>query len=248
MLTIQEALRELNKNEIKSTQELNEELVRFEDLTEDLQSFSSLPSQLLPVETVKNYILNIPAADPSRPPKFFKLGYMKELINEIPSKFRGGRGSEGNPKVRVIKCTEYSKLYTGVDWRSTDETKKADAVLGTARHTGDRTGFNFQGDDALANRIGVYPNGREALQAYIADDSRQKTKYFISIDDGDLVEISKDDLKQYLTPSEAAKLDSPSVRKAVGKDAEGNDLFDKRINRFILDGIYMIGDLGHSVM
>lgn len=244
MNTILEALKELrNSEDIKENK-----IVKRLRIKEDLSSFNHLPVTLLTPAEVKDYVANIPAPDPHRPPTFFKLGYIKELTSDIASKFRGGRGSEGNPNIRVIKCTEYSKLYTGVPWSATDATKKADAILGTERHTGERTGFNFQGDNAIENAIGTYPSGKQALQAYISDNSVQKVKYFISINGSDLEEISREDLAQYLTPASANKLLNGSERKAAGFDAEGNALFDKPINRFSLDGIYMIGNLGHSIM
>ena len=218
-----------------------------ESLKEDVNS--SLPTQTLPVNEVKDYILNIPEATPNKPPVFFKLGYIKELNREIPSKYRGGRGSEGEPFVRIFKCTEYSKLYTGADWKATNATKAADKILGKERHTGEKTGFSFQGEDSVANRIGKYQDGSEALQAYIADDSRQKVKFFISLNDEDLKEASRDEVAKYLTPVMAAKVLNPgSARKAAGVDAEGNEVFDKPINRFKLNNIYMIGNLGNSII
>lgn len=218
-----------------------------EDLEEDFNS--SFPVQFLPEDQSRRFITEIPAADPSRPPHFFKLGYAKELGPEIPAKFRGGRGSEGNPFVRIIKCTEYSKLYTGADWRHTNATKAADKILGTERHTGEKTGFHFGAEDSIANRIGVYQNGKAALQAYIADNSVQKVKFFISLDNGDLHEATRDEVAQYLTPAWAGKVLNPSTaRTAAGVNAEtGEAIYDKPINRFYLDRIYMIGNLGHSL-
>ena len=222
-------------------------IVKKEDLKEDLSTFNTLPAELLSVSEIKDFIRNIPEADPHRPPVFFKLGYMKELGPEIAAKYRGGRGAGDNSNVRIIKCTEYPKLYTGIAWDATDATKKADAILGKERHTGERTGFSFQGEDNMANRIGSYANGKEALQAYIADNSRPRVKYYISIDEGELQEAAKNEIAQYLTSAAASRLETGIQRKAAGVDAEGNEIFDKPINRFPLTGIYMIGNLGHSV-
>lgn len=219
-----------------------------EDLTEDLSSFPSLPAELLPVATTRAFIEAIPAPTPQKPPYFFKLGYMKELDKEIASKFRGGRGSEGSPFVRIIKCTEYSKLYTGSSWLGTNATMKADKILGTERHTGEKTGFNFRGDTSIENKIGVYGNGREALQAYIVDGSIQKTKFFISIDGGELTPIDRSEVAQYLTGAHAAKVLGTASRAPAGVDANGNPVHDKPINRFYLDQIYMIGNNGHSII
>ena len=233
MRTLLEVIEELNKN----------------DLKEALSDFSNLPVQPLPVNAVKDYIRNIPAARMGRPPQLFKLGYAKELGREIASKYRGGRGSDGQPRVRIIKCTEYSKLYTGVAWTSTNSTKKADSLLGTERHTGERTGFNFaDSEEEMINRIGKYANGIEALQAYIADGSVQKTKYFISLNGEPLEEISKQEVAKYLVDSAARGILNGTERKSSGTDAEGNAVYDKPINRFLLEGIYMIGNLGRSIM
>lgn len=216
------------------------------DINEDLADFNTLPTQLLSVAEVKDFVRDIPEAAPGRPPFMFKLGYMKELGGEIASKFRGGRGSDGNPKVRIIKCTEYSKLYTGVPWTSTNATKQADKILGKDRHTGERTGFNFQGEGNMVNRIGSYQSGKEALQAYIADTSVQKTKFFISIDDGELQEASRQEVAQYLTPATANRVLGNDKKEVEVTD--GPQVKDKPINRFALTNIYMIGNLGHSVM
>ena len=222
-------------------------IVKEEDLKEDLSTFNTLPVELLSETEVKDYIENIPEARPNRPPVFFKLGYIKDMDKDIAAKYRGGRGAGDNPKVKIVKCTEYSKLYTGVPYTATNATKKADKVLGTERHTGERSGFNFGREGNVENRIGSYPNGKLALQAYIADSSNQKVKYFISIDDGELQEISRDEVAEYLTPAVANRVKNGSQRKAAGIDAQGNELYDKAINRFPLNGIYMIGNLGHSV-
>ncbi len=221
--------------------------IKEEDLKEDLSTFNTLPVELLSETEVKDYIENIPEARPNRPPVFFKLGYIKDMNKDIAAKYRGGRGAGDNPKVKIVKCTEYSKLYTGVPYTATNATKKADKLLGTERHTGERSGFNFGREGNVENRIGSYPNGKLALQAYIADSSNQKVKYFISIDDGELQEISRDEVAEYLTPAVANRVKNGSQRKAAGIDAQGNELYDKAINRFPLNGIYMIGNLGHSV-
>lgn len=228
---------------------LKEEQFEEEELEEALGTFPNLPAELLPVSTVRDFIERIPVTDPRTPPFFFKLGYMKELDKEIASAYKGGRGSEGNPVVRIVKCTEYSKLYTGSSWLNTKTTMKADRILGKDRHTGEKTGFHFGGESSIENRIGVYGSGKEALQAYIADGSVQKTKFFISLDGGELVEASRDEVAKYLTSAWAGKVLNPtSARRPAGYDAEGNPVYDKPINRFALDQIYMIGGNGHSIM
>ena len=214
---------------------------------------SSMPVNVLSEREIIDYIRDIPASAPGRPPKFFKLGYISEITaNSVASKYRGGRGSSAEtPKVRVFKCTEYSQLYTGADWRNTNATKTADKILGTERHTGERTGFRFdrEGEEAdLVNKIGKYMDGSKCLQAYIGNGSRQKVRYYISLNDEDLREASLDEIVQYCTPAVAAKLTGPRVYKPAGQDAAGNDVYDKPINRFKLSGIYMLGNLGHPLI
>lgn len=214
-------------------------------LTEDVAS--SMPVTILPASQIKDFLKTLPPinAEDKRPPRFFKLGYIKEVINEIASKYRGGRGSAGEPKVRIFKCIEYSSLYTGFPWYNTNATKAADKELGTARHTGEKTGFAHDAAVEFKNKVGVYPDGSEALQAYITDGSKQKVKWFISLDDEDLREVQKADIAPYLTPAQAEKVLNPSTaRKPAGFDAQGNAINDKAINRFKLSGIYMIGNLG----
>ena len=172
MGTILEALKLLKED--KEEEFIEEE----EDLEESLDTFASLPTTLLPTNLVREFIERIPAPDPHKPPYFFRLGYMKELDKEIAAAYKGGRGSEGNPVVRIVKCTEYSKLYTGSSWYGTNDTMRADKILGKERHTGEKTGFHFGGETSVVNKIGVYQNGREALQAYIATGSIQKAKFF----------------------------------------------------------------------
>lgn len=210
---------------------------------------TSMPVTILPASDIKSYVSSLPPvdADDKRPPKFFKLGYIKELTSDIAAKYKGGRGSTGMPIIRIFKCIEYSKLYTGFPFIKTNDTKASDKVLGSARHTGEKTGFIYNDSD-FTNKIGIYPNGSEALQAYIANDSRQKVRFYISENDSDLIEATRADIATYLTPNAAAKVLAPAARVAAGFDADGNALFDKQVNRFKLSGIYMIGDLGSSLI
>ena len=260
-LTMAEALKSLNTTrELKPLKEASERnFVRIsheDEIYEDKKSLkedvtSSMPVTILPEDEVIDFVMAIEPARRGAPLKTFKLGYIAES-KAVAAKFRGGRGSvdkvtgERQPMVRIFKCTEYSRLETAVDPRGTRAGLYADKVLGSERHTGERTGFSYT-EDEKAFRIGEYTDGSKALQACINANSRQLVKYFISIDDGDLVEASREEVAQYLTPAEAAKLNAPKVYKPAGQDSEGNDVYDKPINRFKLTGIYMIGNLGNSI-
>ena len=234
--------------ETEEGEEVKESLQEDVELTEDVAS--SMPVKILPAAQIKDFLKNIPPvnADDKRPPRFFKLGYIKELSSEIASKYKGGRGSAGEPKVRIFKCIEYSSLYTGFSWYNTNDTKAADKVLGTARHTGEKTGFQHSADVEFKNKIGVYPDGSEAVQAYITEGSKKKVRYYISLDDADLQQADKNTIAQYLTPAAANKLLNPAPKAPAGVDANGNPVKDKDINRFKITGIYMIGNLGSSLI
>lgn len=216
---------------------------KIEEIAEDFNS--SKPVTPLPVADIKHFIADLPNPADRVPPVFFKLGYMREI--PVSSKYKGGRRSqEGDPIVRIVKCSEFSSLYTGTAWQATQGTKRLDKELGVARHTGERTGFEKSEDESFKEKIGVYANGKEALQAYIANNCKLRTKFFISLNDGDLVEASREEVAQYLPPSAAQKLMN-STGPTPQINAETGELADTAINRFLLDRIYMIGNLGHSV-
>lgn len=243
--------------------EVNEIFGIEESLTEDIQS--SLPVQPLPENEVVNYINDIPVARgiekaedgtiiaKARPTVFFKLGYFKELA-DIASKYRGGRGSTPeDPRVRIFKAVEYNKLYTGADYENLGAVKQFRKETGIER-SGEKTGFSYQGEGTTVNKIGQYPNGDKALQAYLANNCATKAKYFISLNDEDLKEATKEEVAQYLTPAKARDLLNPVARpktKEVSTDAESGEeivVFNpQNVNRLKIKNIYMIGNLGHSL-
>lgn len=212
-----------------------------ESLNEDLTS-ENFPVKVLNKDEVKSYIENIPVATSTKPPKFFKVGYARNLKGEIASKYRGGRGSEGNPKVEIVKCSEYGQVYTGADYENLKATKAMRKATGKER-TGDRTGFSYNSELAVPDKIGVNRLGEEQLQCYIKNGSSVKAKYFASIDGSPFTEISKNDVAQYLTPAIAAKLTQDKNETEVSDEVKGQDVL-----RLKLSGIYMIGNLGSSVM
>lgn len=217
---------------------------KVKEIEEDFNS--SKPVTPLPVADVKQFIANLPNPSYRVPPVFFKLGYMREV--PVASKYRGGRGwTEDTPIVRILKCTEFSSVYTGSAWASTGDTKAVDKLLGAERHTGERTNFQKSSEDQYKEKIGVYPNGKEALQAYISKTSGQKVKFFISINDGDLQEASREEVAQYVTSKEADNILNPreivhGVNMETGEVGAGTP-----VSRFLIDQIYMIGNLGRSV-
>ena len=249
---------------VSTVEEIEENLNQDDTkVNEDVES--SMPVQFLPKDQIIEYVKNIPEARAAKydeegnkianavPPKFFKLGYFKELTPS--SKYRGGRkASPEDPVVRIFKATEYSKLYTGADYENLGAVKRYRKETGVAR-SGERTGFSYSGENDLKNKIGSYANGSDGvLQAYIADDSRQRVKFFISINDGDLQEVTRNEVAKYLSASEAARLltsdGGPTTKQVITHDDETTDvLFNpQRVNRFKIDKIYMIGSLGKSLM
>jgi len=226
---------------------------------------SSIPVHAIPQNELVDYINNIPVAKgiekaedgtiiaKARPTCFFKLGYFKEV--QVAAKYRGGRGSTPeDPKVRVFKAVEYSKLYTGADYENLASVKQFRKETGTER-SGEKTGFSYQGEGNTVNKIGSYANGDKALQAYLANNCKTRTKYFISLNDEDLKEASREEVAKYLTPGDANKLLNPEARpktKETSVNVESGEeiiVFNPQaVNRLKLANIYMIGNLGQSIM
>ena len=212
-----------------------EESIEDEILDEDFDS--SLPVQPLPHDVVYDFIENVPVAGDRRPPVFFPVGYMREFTSQIPSKFRGGRGSEGNPFVRIVKCSEMT-VWTGSDYENHQATKDMRKATGKER-VGDRTGFSFQGDTAIVNKIGISSKGEEQLECRIKSGTRPKAKYFISLNGEAFRETTKEEVAEYLTPAHANSI-------LNGREDSGES--SSNIIRLKLSNIYRIGRNGSSVM
>ena len=210
-----------------------------ENLNEDVAS--SMPVTILPHDDVYNYIENVPEAEYGRPPYFFSVGYIREFGPEISSEFRGGRGSAGNPKVRIFKCSEMT-VYTGADYENLKATRDYRQKSGKER-SGERTGFNFDGETTIVNKIGLSRSGQEQLQCYMKKGTKPKVKYFISLDDENLREASKEEVAKYLTTRNKNKLLGNTSEPEEVQPISGADIM--RLN---LSQIYKIGNLGRSVI
>lgn len=214
-----------------------------DDVDEDIEDIieedfdASLPVQPLPHDVVYDYIVNVPVATATRPPVFFSVGYMREFTNEIPAKFRGGRGSEDNPTVRIVKCSEMT-VYTGADYENLEATKDMRKETGKER-SGERTGFNFAGETAVANKIGLSARGEEQLQCYVKKGTQPKVKYFISVNGEDFRATDKEEVAQYLTAAQAAVLLNGREERAES---------GAKVVRLKLANIYKIGRTGSSVI
>ena len=211
----------------------NDSMIFFFKKDEIKENFeSSKPVEILPKEEILKFVKNV------KPGTFFKLGVIRELKSEIASKFRGGRGSDNSLPIRIVKCSE-SYVATGEDYEAQKETiaRREQGIARSER----KTGFNMSEDPDLKNKIFISRNG-ESLAYYPRRGSVPKVKYFLSIDDGDLEEVSKQDIIPYLTPAQAAKLSGSQEREDSETTPTANAL---KVN---LDKIYYIGNLGHSIM
>lgn len=129
-------------------------------------------------------------------------------------------------------------VYTGADYENLQATKDMRKETGKAR-SGERTGFNFNSETALSNKIGLSARGEEQLQCYIKRGTQPKAKYWISLDGEDLREATKHEVAEYLTPAHA---------NAVVNGRGDSDESGAKIIRLKLSNIYRIGTNGVSVM
>lgn len=190
-----------------------------EDLTEDVAS--SLPAQCLPRDEVYDAIDSVKAGT------YVNAGYLHEVTDKlVASAWRGGRGSEGNAKVRLFKVTEvYGRC--GIDYESIQaiKDKRAAGI--------ERQGNKYEMTPELGNKIFKSSTGKELLQIFPRSKSDIKSRYYISFDDEDLHEISKDEVKQYC------------VAAAFKPSGE----FDpSKPMRWDLNNIYWFKNLGHSIL
>lgn len=206
-------------------------------ITETVES--SMPTTPLSEVDIHSFVDAIPIATGTRPPQPFKLGYIRELKSEIAAKYRGGRGSADQTQVRIFKASEYSRLYTKAAYENTASAKAYRQQTGKAP-SHDVTGFHYTDTESgnILNAIGTYPNGDLALQAYVRVDNRIKVAYYLSINGGDLQRVNKEDILMYLTPGTVSKL----------QNTQSEDELPRTPKRFKLSGIYMLGNLGHSII
>ena len=170
---------------------------------------------------------------------FFYVGYFNEVTDRcVAAQYRGGRGSEGMPRVRVFKAME-SLGSCGQDYENKQGVKELRAA-GV-----ERQGMRYEverEEGAMGKKVMTAVNTQnDMIQFYPGSDGTTpyiKTKYFISIDDGDLEEIAKADVIRYFTKSAA----SPRPWNPNNP------------NNLILDRIYWMNqrkrdvDLGHSII
>lgn len=221
-------------------EDLEEELqtdIDGEIITEELPA--NFPVEILPENEIYTFIKNVPLATVNRPPVFFTVGYANDLTPKVAAKFRGGQGSKGQPDVKVYKCSE-AIVYTGADYENLGATKRMRAA---GKERGENvSGFNFEGEGCIPNKIGHYGNSPKLLlRAYPEKKHYPKVKYFISLDGEEIRETDKQEVAKYFTPGNANLL-------LNGKEApEDPRLEGQGVRTYAFDKIYLIGDRGHSV-
>ena len=191
-----------------------------ESLKEDVQS--TIPAQ--PLSHDELYA----AIDAVKPGTYVNVGYLKEVTKtHLQAKFTGGRGSEGNPLVRLFKATEiYGRI--GIDHEAIQAIKDKRAA-GIERH-----GNLYEIESELGNKIFKVPGtGSELLQIYPRSRSDLKARYFISLDDEDLRVATKEEVEMYCKPS------------AIASRGDFDPSSPMRLN---LNNIYWFGNLGHSIL
>ena len=191
-----------------------------ESLKEDVAS--TIPAQPLPHDEL------FAAIDAVKPGSYVNVGYLNEVTKTyLQAKFIGGRGSEGNPLVRLFKVTEiYGRC--GIDHESQQAIKdlRASGV--------ERKGNIYEIESELGNKIFKVPGtGNELLQIYPRSKSDVKVRYFISLDDEDLRPATREEIELYCKPS------------AITPRGEFNPADPMRLN---LAKIYWFKNLGQSIL
>lgn len=155
------------------------DLVLEEDLT-------SSPITPLNHDDVYNFIANVKKGE------FFKIGYVKELKDEIAKRKLKDLG------VSNVLIYKLSEMYgaTGVDYENKQATIDMRAATGK-----ERQGNLYHLDVLIDNKIFKTTSGTELLRFYPRSNSRPKVKYFISVDGSQLVETTKEEIAQYLKDS-----------------------------------------------
>lgn len=199
--------------------DLNDTAVN-ESLNENVES--TIPVQPLPHDEL------FAAIDAAKPGSYVNVGYFKEVTKtHVQAKFTGGRGSEGNPMVRLFKATEvYGRC--GIDHEEIQaiKDKRAAGI--------ERKGNLYEIESELGNKIFRVPGtGNELLQLYPRSKSDLKSRYFISLDDEDLRVATKEEVELYCKPSSIA---------SRGEFDPSSPM------RFNLNNIYWFKNLGQSIL
>lgn len=183
---LEEAVEEIDGFDLYDlTENLNE------NLSEDLNS--SIPAKAIPRDVVYSAIEKI------KPGAFLNVGYLNDVSDKyLQSKYTGGRGSEGNPQIRLFKATEiYGSCGQDYENRQAVKDLRASGV--------ERKGSRYEVESELDKKIFKHPiTGNEVLQMYPRSLSDIKVKYYVSVNDGDLKPVAKSDIEVYCRPAVVA--------------------------------------------
>lgn len=215
-----------------------------EVIEEDIAS--SMPVTILSPNDIENFARSQQKATSTTGPvaHTFNIGYISDVTNRmVAAAYRGPEHKvdketgELLPIVRLFKCSEYTKAYLE-NYSDSKDTKRnrAGEDPETEHH---RTGYEWVARGIFKS----IKTGDLALGPLFQHDFKVKVKYFVSIDDGDLQETSLNDIAQYLTGS------ALSPRSYAPKlDDQGNPIITRPTVTLPFKGIYMLGNMGHSII
>lgn len=191
-----------------------------ESLDEDVES--TIPAQPLPHDEL------VAEIDSAKAGTYVNVGYFKEVTKtHVQAKFTGGRGSEGNPSIRLFKATEiYGRCGIEHEEIQAIKDKRAAGV--------ERKGNLYEIESELGNKIFRVPGtGSELLQIYPRSKGDLKSRYYISLNDEDLRVATKEEIEEYCKPS------------AIASRGDFDPTSPMRLN---LNNIYWFKGLGHSIL
>jgi len=240
----------------KSGKVFLEEMI--ESLNEDFEI--ELPVTALPENEILDYIHSVPKATAQRGPASltFSLGFVTNV--EVASQFKeNSRGhinketGETFPVVGVVKCSEISNLYLE-SYKSSKKTiahdKQIQKYMGDEPETVEPKREVIPWLDPVEGQRNLFTSkktGEYVLVPLVANNSRTKTKYFISIDGEPLRPTTKEEILPYLTTAKQLELTNGRAdRLKFGPD--GKEIVSAaQPLTFYFKKIYYIGDKGQSI-
>lgn len=182
--------------------QVNESIKVCEALTDEVVT-------VLPKQTILDFVHADVKATSAKGPmsKTFKVGYVSNATKMVAAAYKGKRGSDGNPIVNLIKCTEFSGCYLEHYSDSKVVKKARGEETEEEKMAHERKGYTY------VERGVFHRNGDEnalALAPLMKSNFNVKVKYFISFttkgentveETSAWEEISKEDLAKYCIPS-----------------------------------------------
>lgn len=238
MKNLEEALHQLAGKNESLVDEIEALPHESDTLTEDYEG--TLPAHPLSENEILDFLGSVPKAGPGVPPPHFKLGYICQVDPRAEFK-DGGRGhvdkvtGEVKPVVKIVKVAEYANCYCE-RYADAKATQKALAAQGrTVDDIGARKGFHPAANGMRA--VFESDSGKGlAFGALIDKNVVPKVRYFVSLNNSDLVETSKADVAQYMGSTFMKPYEAP------------DDGQPQRTQTFLFSGIYLIGTKGSSIL